>query len=284
MRPMQSLQTKLDAYKALSSDDGTSGKARQRSWALYATAAGSGLALVTAAEAGIIYSGIQNVTAAPGSDSEKSVAVNIGGGNPFVIDAKRTFDGFDRTNGASLRAVGGGGMVMKNSSNQLLRLASGAKISSHAGSFQTRGNLQYKKHHFFASATNGTWPQGKTGFAGVEFTQGGQEHFGWIRLSWQGDSNGYPQSVTAIDWAYNDVAGASINAGEGAAAVPEPGSAVLALFGYRLRRRAGLAPAEAARRRELPGRSSSLKLNDAKEHWRGCPPPAAPGWPPGRAT
>jgi hypothetical protein len=248
MRPVQSLQTKLDAYKALSSDDRTTDKGRQRSWALYATAAGSGLALVTAAEAGIMYSGIQNVTAAPGTNAESAIHINIGGGNPFVIDARRGTGAFSTLGDASLRAVAGGGMVMKNVSSQLLRLASGAKISSHAGSFRTRGNLQYKKHSTFSNQQNGTWPQGQQGFAGVEFTQGGQDHFGWIRLSWNGDNSGFPTSLTAIDWAYNDVAGASILAGqETSGAVPEPNSAVLALLGT------GCAGVLAWRRRKRPG-------------------------------
>jgi hypothetical protein len=74
---LRTLETKLDPYEALSGDDATAGKNRQRRWARYATAAGSSLALTTSAEAGIMYSGVQNLTATVRGNS---------GGATFQLD------------------------------------------------------------------------------------------------------------------------------------------------------------------------------------------------------
>lgn len=85
MRRARNLESKLAAYEALSGDAGVAGKRRPRNWAVYATAAGSGLALATSADAGnIAYSGVQDltITAAPGGFAFASLLLNnaaIGG-------------------------------------------------------------------------------------------------------------------------------------------------------------------------------------------------------------
>jgi hypothetical protein len=238
MRPAQSLKTKLDAYDAQSADDGTASKERHRKWAVYAAAAGSGLALTTSAEAGIIYSGVQNVSVntSQGTGVPQKFAVNIDGqGHSFQGQVSAHFFGQNKTGFAATAAAAGlhGLEMILNGSGQLKNLASGAKISNGAGVFGNGGLLQSRKssNNFYHQA--GTWPKSHTGFAGLKFTQGGQDHFGWIRLEWRVTSQSvatFPASLTAIDWAFETDPNTSINAGQEFSAVPEPGSAVLALL------------------------------------------------------
>jgi MYXO-CTERM domain-containing protein len=55
-------------------------------------------------------------------------------------------------------------------------------------------------------------------------------YLGWIRLEWTDMDN--TETLTAIDWAYNDTPGASILTGQGIPApTPEPSRALLALAG-----------------------------------------------------
>jgi hypothetical protein len=51
--------------------------------------------------------------------------------------------------------------------------------------------------------------------------------YGWVRLSYALGTNGLPNSVTAVDWAY-DPTGAPVSTGEGAA--PEPSTMALAIL------------------------------------------------------
>jgi hypothetical protein len=238
MRPAQSLKTKLDAYDAQSVDDGAASKERHRKWAVYAAAAGSGLALTTSAEAGIIYSGVQNVSVntSQGTGVPQKFAVDIDGqGHSFQGQVSAHFFGPTKT-GLAATAAGAGlhGLEMiLNGSGQLKNLASGAKISNGAGVFGNGGLLRSKASSIALVRSAGTWPKSHTGFAGLKFTEGGQDHFGWIRLEWKGTSksvNTFPASLTAIDWAYETDPNTSINAGQEFSAVPEPGSAVLALL------------------------------------------------------
>ena len=68
MRRGVNLKAKLDAYEASSAvGSGAAAKKRQRTWPVYAAAAGSGLAMATSAEAGIVYSGPLNLSASIGS-------------------------------------------------------------------------------------------------------------------------------------------------------------------------------------------------------------------------
>lgn len=65
---------------------------------------------------------------------------------------------------------------------------------------------------------------GTTGFVGLQFRVAGQMHYGWARFTYDDATTG---NLTLHDFAYENVAGTSINAG----AIPEPGNALLALAG-----------------------------------------------------
>lgn len=82
---------------------------------------------------------------------------------------------------------------------------------------------------------HGAFRPGRSGFAGFE-TSGGD--LGWLRLEVFASDwdrmfryRQFPVAIEAIDWAYNNVPGAPIRAGEGApTSTPEPGSIALALL------------------------------------------------------
>lgn len=71
------------------------------------------------------------------------------------------------------------------------------------------------------------WNPNSTGFAGFSFNNAGQTDYGWVRLTYSVGANGLPDSMTAIDWAY-DSTGNPIQAGQTIAATPEPATAGLA--------------------------------------------------------
>ena len=76
----------------------------------------------------------------------------------------------------------------------------------------------------------GTFPFSSPGFAGIAVKNGGQTYYGWLRLEVFAGSGGYLDGLEVIDYAYNNVAGQSITAGEGASSTPEPGTAALSVL------------------------------------------------------
>ena len=69
-------------------------------------------------------------------------------------------------------------------------------------------------------------PGNQVGFVGFELPDG---DFGWMQVRVSDfRSPGFPNEVELIDFAYNNVAGAPITAGD--TGVPEPNAAALGLF------------------------------------------------------
>jgi hypothetical protein len=85
---------------------------------------------------------------------------------------------------------------------------------------------------FPLTTTRGQWLPNDLGFAGIRVTTAGGPHLGWIRIRLEDtNSDGFTNRLTVVDYAYNDVAGASIQAGDtGSAPVPEPSSKAMALL------------------------------------------------------
>jgi hypothetical protein len=246
MRRGVNLKAKLDAYEASSAVGiGAAAKKRQRTWPVYAAAAGSGLAMATSAEAGIVYSGPLNLTASIGS----AVGFTSRDYVKFTMKGAGLFAGVSGGAGSgkmgARATLGAGGfsaqsraLVAVNGSGQPKQLAFGAKISSSAGSFRgpTHGHdLLFSKRTGPAThSIAGTWMAGKEGIVGVELkpfpSHGSGTYFGWLRLKFDANGAGFPRQVTVIDWAYNTVSGQGIYAGT-LSAVPEPNTMVLALLG-----------------------------------------------------
>jgi hypothetical protein len=198
---------------------------------MYAAAASSALALSSSATAAIIYSGPQNITATR----------DMGGtGQPIHIDGQSFGIWAEYLAPNSYTHVTAGGVGMRapasrhilGTHNYVRRLLSGAVVSdgqpSTSNVFDSLRWVRLYSGRF--SYVHGDWPDPpNTGFAGLRFTQGGLKHFGWLRLKFIEDAKGIPDAITAIDWAYNDVAGAPIRAGQ-TSSVPEPDGKALALL------------------------------------------------------
>lgn len=210
-------------------------------WLGYAAAAGSAMALAGSAEAVVIYSGIQNVSvsvAAAGTDTDTAAIDLDGGGAELRIGAFYSFGSADASAFVDASGVTNPAQFLVNTNNNELRqLSAGATISTGAGTFAGGGaNRVLAFADFYTNVTQGTWTNSNPNFAGVQFNIGGNTHFGWIQLHMENVGiNADPQvRLTAIDWAYEDVAGASIQAGQttgGANPAPEPTTHALLLLG-----------------------------------------------------
>ncbi len=253
------LERQLDAYLA-SARANVPPRWREKlvSWSAYAAAAGSALAFTTAAEAGIIYSGIQNVSASLLTSKfgiKPSATARVPGGPNATLDLEfnrfTTAKGFiDRTGAARLlnnnfpvQFLGGPAPF-----RSLSQLRLGAVISRglSAGGRTFGGNAVLYRHKLFASSTSkggivvknitkGQWKSNATGFAAFRIAAGtsnGQNayDYGWIRLKWTAVANpGFPTKLTEIDWAYNSTANQAIEAGA-TSSTPEPSSLTLGLL------------------------------------------------------
>ena len=226
MQRERDLNAKLEAYETSASTKcGLSGTDAKVVMTYYVAAAAVGLAMTTATEAQIIYSGIQNVNVSGNGTHVAFIDID-GNSNRFRI--KEHFDSAFfglSVAGATVTPLAGGAAVLANDFGGLKRLASGVNISAGAGVFGVGDHtLRYRRVGALGGSTqHGSWAENQSGFAGVRFNGGTATQFGWIRLKWNSNGGGMPDSITAIDWAYNSVANQSIFAG----AVPEPAAAAV---------------------------------------------------------
>jgi hypothetical protein len=76
----------------------------------------------------------------------------------------------------------------------------------------------------FGKTILGNWGNGETALAGFQLPGG---ELGWIRLGWSStDASGLPDTMTLVDYAYDETPNEAMLAGEGAD-VPEPNTAAL---------------------------------------------------------
>jgi hypothetical protein len=90
----------------------------------------------------------------------------------------------------------------------------------------------------FEDGSDYPWNDGGTGYVGLRFDIAGQTHYGWAQFTYDDAAD----TLTLLDFAYENTAGASILAGN-TGVIPEPGSAALlmalasgAVAAYRRRR------------------------------------------------
>jgi hypothetical protein len=110
--------------------------------------------------------------------------------------------------------------------NDVYRFAAGAEIGPAS---TTLPNVAAAILWNESGGGTGPWAGDNTpAFAGFRFDDDlGNDHFGWMQLSVDPTTG----AALVLDWAYNDVANASIIAGDmGTPAVPEPGTLILAGF------------------------------------------------------
>jgi hypothetical protein len=193
-----------------------------------------------------VYSGIRNITVSThGSNlTYQSFDLDGDGVNDFELFLNRSTSLTLGASGSGLGTAGsaylhihtGGGynaILATSGSIEARRLALGAPISAGVGNFVT--SYVYPLLRYATTGgypASGQWnPSDLNAFAGVRFRIGTADHFAWIRLH-VGDRDGVPFSLTAVDWAYEDVPGQRIEAGAGLpAAIPEPSPLALLAVG-----------------------------------------------------
>jgi len=177
-------------------------------------AAGAGIGFVAEqADAAVVYSGIQNLNVPATFDGlylnmVTGATGSLGSGVPGWDIDPWVSGGTWRilANGGNTGGVVGVGTAATN-------LPVGTPIGA-ASAFLT------------AAATSA--PTGNNVIMGIRFVNEGtgQQHYGWVRMS--NVVNPATAPATIVDWAYESVAGANINAGDG---IPTPGAASLLAIG-----------------------------------------------------
>lgn len=194
-----------------------------------AAAVAAGVA--ASANAGVVYSGVINFVCAVDIDGtyinvETGVLSNGPGSgvagwdvNPYSTGGGMNF--FNSTGGGQLRQTG-------ETTGPAGNLAAGTVIGA-SGSWNTATTNVY-------SNVAAGWQYSATNMIGFRFVAAaGTTHYGWMRFAMgAAGSSGTSMTRTVVDYAYENVANASIEAG----AIPAPGAiALLGLAGFAGRRR-----------------------------------------------
>ncbi|MGZ5021062.1 MAG: PEP-CTERM sorting domain-containing protein [Chthoniobacterales bacterium] len=219
---------------------------RDNRLARYCAAGAAGVAAVsgavTTADAAIVFVNYNNqvVTDATTGDSTFSLT-------PFDLDGNGTIDfrlgvrsGDTNGGGAIILCPTGGslgvvGLTNSSGYNYVSRLAAGATIGPSA-LFVTLSGTGFGARASMASGNGfplSEWasPSPSTGYVGIRFTGvGNVTEFAWIHLTVAGNTNPGARQITLIGAAYENT-GASINAGDGEQAIPEPSSLALVALG-----------------------------------------------------
>ncbi len=250
MNTKTNLSTRLEQYESTTLGEAVRNHSVSEI-AGFVAAAGAGLAMAGAADAAIIYSGVQNISVSinPAQQATSSsfltmnsISIDIDGGGAdvgllaFFLASYNTTNAtakylggafLSATGGATFQGAGGGTM---NASN----LAASNNISS-GGSFNTNNAGQLRATNGTGGRLWGNFTLGNTGFVGIKLDSG---NFGWIRLRVDelglnqplstmlggsiGDGLNYADQITVIDWAY-ETSGGAIHVGDtGSVSVPEP--------------------------------------------------------------
>jgi hypothetical protein len=197
-------------------------KGRAKKLATMTAAAGAGLAMAPAADASIVYSGIRNVTLSATGYTTATIGIDLDGASASIDVQLGVF-------GLSATASYGYPYLTALSVPSLLaiRTATGATTLGvpFVANLSSGAQVGPGTTNFALGSTYATlgYFVGTTGFAGVRFNIAGQPHYSWLRISVT--PNG--ETITVIDWAYEDQANTGINAG----AIPEPSSGSLTALG-----------------------------------------------------
>jgi MYXO-CTERM domain-containing protein len=222
------------------SHDTAAWKQHLGNWGAYAAAAGGALAMSTNASASIISSTLDltvSITPGPHRASFSVGGVGVGfsvrtGGRTSVpqrygsaaLFGRGTSSGGPSSNLPHLNFKGIGGPYTAK------RYMTGQSILA-GGAADSFAIVLHKSTNFGVLGVNkGSFgPGASNGFVGFSNAAG---DLGWLHIHVTADGDGFATQVEVISWAYNDVAGAPIAAGQTteAAATPEPGTAALGLL------------------------------------------------------
>ena len=180
--------------------------------ARYALATGALLGVPATAGASVVYSGL---TALSVDSGHTSVNINLNPGMDAIPDLTVTWATAGFSNSVSVTPAGTNGLNVGPLS---------------LGSAITLGNTTSGATTLTAKnccvTYSGPWSglaNGSSAYLGVRFDASGQDHLGWVQIT---VNNRDTSSLQVDGYAYNDVAGAPINAGD-LGAVPEPTSLLL---------------------------------------------------------
>ena len=177
-----------------------------------------------AASADVVYFGDQNLIISSSFNglylNVLTGAYNTTGGGGSTVEGGWHINPYGVTGLSWFQNSANGVGYLKDGTVPLANLSVGALIDG-SGTFSGGG-----------ASTNLTI--NGTSIVGFRFTLDGGTHYGWFRLSLSDSYAGQPRSI--VDWAYESVAGAAIDAG----AIPAPGAVALlglaGLAGSRRRR------------------------------------------------
>lgn len=167
---------------------------------------------LSATHAGIIYSGVQNVSCALVANTNRCYAnINNAGGNDFEIHRNhvggQVFIQIDEVagggfeiNGFHAQVVGGYAYPYANAAGVVIGPA--IPWGFNAGQANSLSDNGFYPNHKWEPLANGT-----TRFLGLRGLVGGQTRYGWMRLTKNAFGN-----FTLVDWAY-ETTGASITTG-----------------------------------------------------------------------
>jgi hypothetical protein len=214
-------------------------KAHLGQWQTFAAVGGASLAAATNADAGIVYSAPVNLTVSVPTTKSHATArkyFSIGGYKEQLF----AFFGNNPRRGT----VGLGSVSSSHRVGFALNASGLAKKYAFGNPIHVLNSYyfpQVQRQDMRTGKIRGSFGPGTvTGFVGFRASNG---DLGWIqlRVSDRG-SSGYPNEETLINWAYNNVPGGAIVAGQ----TPEPSSLALGLLAAGA---VGLAALRAARAR-----------------------------------
>lgn len=193
-------------------------------------AAAAAATVVGAANAAIVWSGVVNLDIPASTNGLYLNVVNGANNLPAPGGAGGTVPGWD------INPWSATGLSFFNSGigNTYVRASGTAGVSNLAPGFLISSTSTYGSGAAQATGTNAFVVNSANNIVGFKFINEstGATHYGWFRVSLGATLSSVPRSV--VEYAYESVAGASIEAG----AIPAPGAlALLGLAGLAGRRR-----------------------------------------------
>lgn len=182
----------------------------------YSLAAGAAATAGVAgsADATIVYAGVQNIAIAQGASQN----LDIDGDTFGDLTLKNYVFGGGNYMGATVNYYPGKLVGFNTGLNYVSALSAGATIDGSTVGPSFTGSMAYG-----AANPNAQFNSVTGAFIGLSFPDGGNTHYGWVRV----DVDQAAGTFNIVDWAYDDTPGQGISAG----AIPEPGSLALLAAG-----------------------------------------------------
>ena len=209
-------------------------------WQSYAAAAGATLALATGAEAAVVHTmppSPISVQLPNQTNGNNLYGIDLDGDSQidfnFVVEASTTMTSPGYTTvmrRGEVSAVVAGNMMLGDAGTQFTpasarRLLTSSVVSANAFNAGQIASGILRQTTFTNTTTTapfeaGDWDSNSTGFLGVKFAVGGGDHYGWIKVATESNATGL-LGLTISEWAYEDVSGGGILAGDAVGQQPD---------------------------------------------------------------